>query len=408
MSAAADNEEANSNEVVEPSEDGNSEVVNDRAQPDNLGAHVTTDQDLESLSRHLSQTTPENEGITETQTSWDKEEHLMSGEAITPDKSLSQDRDHDLAQDEGHGELLDEINDSSVVGEVVEDTVKRPPEALDVAHKSPTTSSEVEKGQNNGDPSPKASSATEASIPGAFAVGGTSSPDDEEMQGTQVDQLASDETANHSKSQPIGDDSMLVPASLVPDEPTIGEQSVFPHSILGMPLEDNTDVREREEQIKSLQSSRRRYVLIGLLLLAISVVVVVVVVVVLVSGGGGEIETKSPTQSPTVLTDRTTQIMSLLKTISSPEELSSVGSPQNRAMRWISEEDSLEIDPRSVPADRILQRYSLAVLYYATGGNSSWVDQFNFLSPTAECEWNSVAIAGCDDQGYVIGLDLSK
>jgi Leucine-rich repeat (LRR) protein len=62
-------------------------------------------------------------------------------------------------------------------------------------------------------------------------------------------------------------------------------------------------------------------------------------------------------------------------------------SPQYKAAQWMAEEDQLIVDP-SNDLSRFAQRYAMVVFYYATGGDTSWIRQANFLSPTLDiCSW---------------------
>jgi hypothetical protein len=62
-------------------------------------------------------------------------------------------------------------------------------------------------------------------------------------------------------------------------------------------------------------------------------------------------------------------------------------SPQYKAAQWMAEEDQLIVDP-SDDLSRFAQRYAMVVFYYATGGDTSWIRQANFLSPTLDiCSW---------------------
>jgi len=67
-------------------------------------------------------------------------------------------------------------------------------------------------------------------------------------------------------------------------------------------------------------------------------------------------------------------------------------SPQNRAAKWIADEDALNLDtPASTKyedAYRFVQRYALAVLYFAWKGDETWTYKFQFLSEQDECDWN--------------------
>jgi len=66
--------------------------------------------------------------------------------------------------------------------------------------------------------------------------------------------------------------------------------------------------------------------------------------------------------------------------------------PQYRAARWIARDDLYRIDIPSVDSkdynDRqFKQRYALAVLYFATGGEEHWMYKMGFLSGRHECYW---------------------
>ena len=44
--------------------------------------------------------------------------------------------------------------------------------------------------------------------------------------------------------------------------------------------------------------------------------------------------------------------------------------PQGKSIWWLTEEDGLEVDP--VDSKTVLERYALAVIFYATGGQT-WI-----------------------------------
>jgi hypothetical protein len=79
-------------------------------------------------------------------------------------------------------------------------------------------------------------------------------------------------------------------------------------------------------------------------------------------------------------------------------ELTTPGTPQNRAAFWIANEDRLQLD---IPADitatltqtetqnpvyPFVQRYALAVFYYSTRGEA-WTNSLQFVSDQHECSW---------------------
>jgi Leucine-rich repeat (LRR) protein len=75
--------------------------------------------------------------------------------------------------------------------------------------------------------------------------------------------------------------------------------------------------------------------------------------------------------------------------ISSLHHLTTEGTAQHEAVWWLARED--QALPTAVPQDqlsdyRFVQRYVLAVLYFALNG-PEWKDQANFLTPQHECAW---------------------
>jgi hypothetical protein len=83
--------------------------------------------------------------------------------------------------------------------------------------------------------------------------------------------------------------------------------------------------------------------------------------------------------------DRLSQIKAIVQSISSSKDLSNSSSPQSRALQWLVYEDALNVSESN--PQWIQQRYVMAVFYYSTGGNSSWILSADFLAPTHECLW---------------------
>lgn len=87
-----------------------------------------------------------------------------------------------------------------------------------------------------------------------------------------------------------------------------------------------------------------------------------------------------------------------VSTISAPSALADINSPQSKAAAWIATSQGI------CPSDaNVLQRYVLAVLYFATNGES-WIDQLGFLSSANECEWTGI---DCDSSGKVTSIAIS-
>jgi hypothetical protein len=62
-------------------------------------------------------------------------------------------------------------------------------------------------------------------------------------------------------------------------------------------------------------------------------------------------------------------------------------SPQHRALSWLANVDPAELNFEDTDLDKLLQRYVLTVIYYATDGEN-WEYQYNFLSGDDVCQWN--------------------
>jgi hypothetical protein len=61
-------------------------------------------------------------------------------------------------------------------------------------------------------------------------------------------------------------------------------------------------------------------------------------------------------------------------------------SPQSLAVGWLASNHDL----RAFSNSRIIQRYALATFYYATEGETSWMEDEGWLSPEVhECQWYS-------------------
>jgi hypothetical protein len=123
--------------------------------------------------------------------------------------------------------------------------------------------------------------------------------------------------------------------------------------------------------------------------------------------------TAAPTQSPapTACTNSMDCLAELLlqKIVSDAEALQDDSSPQFRALRWLANNDTMLLDLDSAPSVILaVERYVLAVLYFATSGEG-WEDQRRFLSASSVCEWNSGGKgARCNEDDLVVALNLCK
>ena len=104
----------------------------------------------------------------------------------------------------------------------------------------------------------------------------------------------------------------------------------------------------------------------------------------------------------------------LLQNVTEREVLlnASLTTPQYSALKWLADDDEAVIDLSNEVT--LIQRYSLALLYFSSGGGDSWTDTLNFTSGLNECEWYSVkagirhGVAECSEDGVLTELRLSK
>lgn len=84
------------------------------------------------------------------------------------------------------------------------------------------------------------------------------------------------------------------------------------------------------------------------------------------------------------------EVVDYLSTHSNSNDLNTPGIPQNLAARWIADTDELNVPINETT--KFLQRYALAVLYFAMGGPTFWTSQLGFLSTEDECSWFELGV----------------
>jgi hypothetical protein len=129
---------------------------------------------------------------------------------------------------------------------------------------------------------------------------------------------------------------------------------------------------------------------------------VFVIVVVSLSVAFALLVDSRPTDAPSPAPTSTSVLMVL--TSSFPGLPSSAS--QKRALEWL-EVDSGVLSSPEKPPHVLLERYVLAVLYYATTTNGArWGNNDGWLSGGSVCEWHGVSCDANDDDA-VSRLDLS-
>lgn len=100
---------------------------------------------------------------------------------------------------------------------------------------------------------------------------------------------------------------------------------------------------------------------------------------------------------------RSEAFVDILTELTPLEDLEDASSPQGQAFEWIVEFDDTT-DPCTYPT--VLQRYALAVFFYATGGEG-WTARTGWLSPAAECDWLGVTCSASSEGATITALSLS-
>jgi Leucine-rich repeat (LRR) protein len=157
------------------------------------------------------------------------------------------------------------------------------------------------------------------------------------------------------------------------------------------------------------QSVRRMFLVVFVLVMAVIVSVTVVFLkkakdVEAAAHKALGVPTLSPSSTPTRIESDYISALSGLSGASLLED----GSPQRRAVAWLSTFDNAVVE---VDDPRFEQRYILAVLYYATSGDT-WLNAANWLNPDLhECDWGTDTIVCEQDPSLrrlVTKIDLSR
>jgi hypothetical protein len=121
--------------------------------------------------------------------------------------------------------------------------------------------------------------------------------------------------------------------------------------------------------------------------------------------------------------ERTNEVINFLVQhgISKWDDFQNPATPQYKAAKWIADRDGLRVKVSTKHA--FLDRYVLAVLFYALGGDTTWPDDLNFMADDHVCTWvkeqenplgndlTMMGVHGCqniDGELVPIGIALGK
>jgi Leucine-rich repeat (LRR) protein len=156
----------------------------------------------------------------------------------------------------------------------------------------------------------------------------------------------------------------------------------------------------------------------GVFAAAIIAIVVVIVVATTRMSSNKSGSSRTTTTTNANRFDRFDKVVNFLyeNRISSLPALKIQGSVEHYAALFMAELDAYQLEPTPANKRRFVERYVLVLLYYQTNGNA-WKNHYKFLSGRDHCEWTETItnpagtfIKGieCNDEGYVIGIDLSN
>jgi len=175
----------------------------------------------------------------------------------------------------------------------------------------------------------------------------------------------------------------------IPAEPsTIREPSVR-SGVADLPSVD--EVRNDPSYASGGSWTKRKIMIVG------GGIIVLLAIIVGVSVGVSNKNKSEPSTTGSLLSDeaqraRVASVATFLidEDVSFEDQVTTPGSPQNRAAAFMAIDDAAQLEVpeyKSAPdAFKFLQRYALAVFYYAMGGES-WDFALNFLTPDETCIW---------------------
>ncbi len=193
----------------------------------------------------------------------------------------------------------------------------------------------------------------------------------------------------------IGEDPVLNAASHV-SEPGTPEHRNLPETAMAYAV-DHNDSEEAEEAVLIVKDLSLCIALVShrwlkiLVILSFIAVGVSVTISVLVKPGSSQQDIDVPQDPLQKKNTRDDLFVSVAKELSGEEILVDPNSAQSKALQWLT-----SVDRATIPFgdnDRARQRYAAAVLYFSTGGSTTWSQQNDFLNTEShECDWNTIEI----------------
>jgi hypothetical protein len=195
------------------------------------------------------------------------------------------------------------------------------------------------------------------------------------------------------------------------------------HSDVGASVPSPDEVRNTVNMHRGSRGGNGRFLKMVIAALVIAAVVIGVIIGVNMGGGGTSSSNSLKQGDPNAPRMSTAdEIISYMANsgVSDLTALTTDGSPQNRAVVWMAEDDDANLPAPSADGEaayKFTTRYTMAVLYYSTGGDKTWAFQLGFMTGTDVCNWASTFNPSqpyrkgvvCDrNTGLIVGIGISK
>lgn len=232
-----------------------------------------------------------------------------------------------------------------------------------------------------------------------------------------------DDDDNHRNSHSNidrGDSSELISAIVVDEEWEDARREEEIRARLSQEAVVASVVDNKFEEEQSRNRRRRRMCLTAVAIFVVAAVTLGLTIPIVPNKNNGEDTTPSATPAPLSVEDYLIEILypvsgdDLFGNEDGKNGSGNNGTAQYQAMQWMLRQDEDGLFPvKSASEDVLKERYALAVLYYATGGPTTWVDQVGYLSELSVCEWPPLNTTGrnelnnvvwCNDEGRVVSV----
>jgi Leucine-rich repeat (LRR) protein len=209
-----------------------------------------------------------------------------------------------------------------------------------------------------------------------------------------------------SSSKPSSSSTRASPSSFR-DEPKYAIP-IIPNDVV-----DIDDHMEAAEQKKEDDRRKKRRIMMRIALIIFLIIIIVILIVVL-SGGDEPKGTfvlpetceVNGTRAPETYDEYRCDLLATLDGDDSTYFSSlPTSTAQGAAIGWMTEEDE-GADLLTTPPAILMERFVMAVIYYATDG-FGWYNKFDFLTPKSHCDWDGERDQiFCDDENHVKVMDL--